>query len=342
MSHDSGTLEHSRRRISTGAGLAHDAGNLIGALGLYCDLMSRPGVISPDFQHYLTELRQLAVRGESLIERLLELDWSRFGMAPAGTGSPGSAFPPSPLRCNRQEPREEEMVNPAVALKSFQGLLARLAGPKVLLSIDCCCDEAFLPMDVESLERILVNLTTNAVHAMPTGGPLHLRWSMETGVESWYARNEDLTGHPQILLLSVEDMGRGMPPEMAESLSTGGPRAENSRSSRGDGRGLGLRIVRELVEASGGMLQIDSRPGEGTRVEMAWPLTLYTGEAKSDCMRQNASGGSFHSTADAAFSANITISSQGPVEAEQLQTGGQISAGFNQTIATGVGDSAIC
>src|ERR1700712_3222287 len=60
--------------IAEGPGLAHDAGNLLGALGLYCDLLDLPGVLRPEHLHYARELRLLSQRSGALINRLLEGD----------------------------------------------------------------------------------------------------------------------------------------------------------------------------------------------------------------------------------------------------------------------------
>src|SRR6476620_7798426 len=46
-------------RVAEGAGLAHDAGNLLGALSLYSELLSAPGVLNEEYREYATELRML-------------------------------------------------------------------------------------------------------------------------------------------------------------------------------------------------------------------------------------------------------------------------------------------
>jgi len=53
--------------------LRHDARNLMGALRLYCDLLSMPDVLKPEHRHYADELRLLNTRSEALIEHLIQL-----------------------------------------------------------------------------------------------------------------------------------------------------------------------------------------------------------------------------------------------------------------------------
>src|ERR1700744_1452709 len=54
-----------------GEALLHDARNLIGTLGLYCDLLSMPGVLKPQHRQYADDLRLVGTRSEALIERLI-------------------------------------------------------------------------------------------------------------------------------------------------------------------------------------------------------------------------------------------------------------------------------
>src|ERR1039457_3068034 len=56
------------------AEVAHDARNMVTALGLYCDLLEEPGVLNPAFHHYGNELRLVATASRRLVEKLVALD----------------------------------------------------------------------------------------------------------------------------------------------------------------------------------------------------------------------------------------------------------------------------
>lgn len=56
------------------AELAHDARNMVTALGLYCDLLEEPGVLTEPFGHYGNELRLVAAASRRLVEKLVTLD----------------------------------------------------------------------------------------------------------------------------------------------------------------------------------------------------------------------------------------------------------------------------
>src|ERR1019366_3115065 len=55
-----------------GEGLLHDARNLMGTLGLYCDLLSMPDVLKPEHRQYADDLRLVGTRSGALIEHLIE------------------------------------------------------------------------------------------------------------------------------------------------------------------------------------------------------------------------------------------------------------------------------
>ena len=100
------TLATLRGQGETLAEVAHDARNMVTALGLYCDLLEEPGVLTTPFMHYGHELRLVAAASRRLVERIVMIDAQSFdeqipgARAPARgvsmTGLPGPG--PSPHR----------------------------------------------------------------------------------------------------------------------------------------------------------------------------------------------------------------------------------------------------
>jgi signal transduction histidine kinase len=108
------------------------------------------------------------------------------------------------------------------------------------------------PVSVDSAQLLhaLLNVTLNAVQAMPDGGIL------EVGVER----------HDGVATLAVSDSGAGIDPERQASLFR--PFA----SGRTGGSGLGLAIVKRIVEAHGGSVELKSESGKGTTVTIDLPV----------------------------------------------------------------------
>ena len=240
-------LPLSMTSVAEGAGLAHDAGNLFGALGLYCDLLALPGVLREEHRHYAEELRLLSGRSRKLIDRLLN---------PRTTGV---------------ERVQEHVVVPEV-IEQCRGLLNKVARRAVQVQYE---SGTRTPVAVtrEALERILVNLTKNAAEASGNEAPILLRVScLRNGSKA--------TGNPQRIVLTIEDKGCGMSVATVKILMS-----EKQAAPTGP-HGLGFRVVRELVSASGGQLRLKSDSGCGTSVEITWSVAVETEQDSFEGQRQ--------------------------------------------------------
>jgi signal transduction histidine kinase len=110
-------------------------------------------------------------------------------------------------------------------------------------------------LDRELFGVALENLLSNAIEAMPDGGTLTLRTARaERGAET------------KRVVVSVEDTGRGMSPRQVERAF------DEFFSTKKSGGGLGLALVKRVVDAHGGTVQLSSHLGEGTHVMMNFPL----------------------------------------------------------------------
>jgi signal transduction histidine kinase len=105
----------------------------------------------------------------------------------------------------------------------------------------------------EQVERVLFNLLTNALRHTPTDGSVAV--AVETGGDE--------------VRVSVEDSGEGIAQDALGRMFDRFWRADRARS--GDGSGLGLAIARGLVEAQGGRIWAENRPGGGARVYFTLP-----------------------------------------------------------------------
>ncbi len=106
--------------------------------------------------------------------------------------------------------------------------------------------------DQVQANQILVNLMVNAIQAMPDGGKLTIR----TGC------------HPEHVFLSVEDTGIGMDDETLKHIFN----PFFTTKEKGEGTGLGLPMVQDIVKSHGGTIKVDSKPGQGSRFEVRLPI----------------------------------------------------------------------
>src|ERR1700688_499119 len=105
--------------------LAHDARNMVTALGLYCDLLEEPGVLAAPYTHYGSEVRLVAAARRRVVEKLVALDTRR---------DPGR-WPVKPETAERSRQAGRWDLLPAVLIDNLAGellanrnLLAALAG----------------------------------------------------------------------------------------------------------------------------------------------------------------------------------------------------------------------
>jgi len=155
----------------------------------------------------------------------------------------------------RQDDYAEETFDAASALADIQSMLRQLLKPEVELRF--ALDDAAAPirMDRDRFELMVLNIAANADHAMPHGGVFSI------GV----AQGDDGGS-----VLEFTDTGSGMGEEVLarvfEPFFTTKP--------AGEGTGLGLSVIRDLVTRVGGTISAHSQLGVGTTFKVALPAAV--------------------------------------------------------------------
>ncbi len=132
-------------------------------------------------------------------------------------------------------------------------------------------DVGELIADRRAVQQILLNLAANAVKFTQSGGCVTID-----------AARVMADGRP-MLEFSVSDTGIGIEPEDLQRIGTPFVRADNSYTRAQEGSGLGLSVVKGLVELHQGSMQLKSRPGEGTVVTIRLPVAgpqYFAGEGE--------------------------------------------------------------
>ena len=246
------------RKLTPALALLHDARNALASLYLLSGLLREPGVLAPSHAHFAEDLDQVT----GMLGGLLQ------GFAPGGT--PETEAPAAPRARTAGE-----------ALQGCAGLLQAVGGTRVAVHVSAESNLPPLRIEDGALARVLTNLVKNAAEAM-TGGSVTIT-----------ARRALGRTHKAVLV-HVSDDGPGIPAHALPSIFEPGFSSKPQRGGPDTAEpcGLGLAIVRELVEASGGAVRVASTRRRGTTFELRLPcraeetpITSVTGEKQFPGLR---------------------------------------------------------
>lgn len=166
------------------------------------------------------------------------------------------------LAFSRKQAAEPRLMDLNEAALGMKGMLERVIGEDVDLRVAADAVPATVVADPAQVEQIIMNLAVNARDAMPAGGRLTIR-------------TESLPGWVE---LSVSDTGQGIPEEIRQQIFE----PFFTTKEAGKGTGLGLALVRSIVEESDGRISVDSVVGQGTTFRVQFPLRTGDPVAERD------------------------------------------------------------
>jgi len=210
------------------AGVAHDLKNLLHVVDANAELAMEI-VTDPTVLESLQAVRDAAARSRDLAGTVLQ-----FG---------------------HNQVEGPVVLDPAELLQDCALLLRGALGPNQELVIDASAKGRRVFVPRKELERVLLNLVTNAREAMPQGGTVTL--AVRDGEPS-----HTRTGQ---VIIEVRDTGTGMTPDVLAMVR------RPFYTTKQGGTGLGLAMADQVMARAGGSLQIDSVAGEGTVVRCALP-----------------------------------------------------------------------
>jgi signal transduction histidine kinase/CHASE2 domain-containing sensor protein len=123
-------------------------------------------------------------------------------------------------------------------------------------------------IDADRIEQIVNNLVSNAIKYSPEGGVVRVQVLVGSPDDSLEEAGEG----GDSILIHVRDEGMGMTPEQVSSLFQKFYRTPDAQQRGIKGTGLGLFLVKQLVEAHGGRITVQSQPEQGTTFSVSLPL----------------------------------------------------------------------
>jgi nitrogen-specific signal transduction histidine kinase/CheY-like chemotaxis protein len=223
-------------------GIAHDFNNILGAIlgnvGLVIETLGEAHEVSPN----LREIHKASVRARALVRQILTF--------------------------SRREPQEliPQSLRPVVE-ETYRLLRATLpAGVELEMSVGE--EDPHAMADATQIQQVLMNLGTNAWHALPDPG--NGRISIGLGVDDLDAASALAAGGlpaGRYVHLWVTDNGVGMSAEVKQRIFE----PFFTTKPVGQGTGLGLSVAHGIVLAHSGAITVDSEPGQGTTLRLYFP-----------------------------------------------------------------------
>ncbi len=222
-------------------GIAHDFNNILGVVIGYSELSSYMVPKDSPVQEKLQRIYAAGMRAKDLVHQILTF--------------------------SRKSNRELRPLRPVPLVKEALKLLRSSLPTTIEINQDCQADVFPVVADPTQIHQIVMNLCTNAAHAMePDGGRLDVSLSQVRLTAS------DIRLHPGLdagdyLKISVRDTGRGIAPEIMPNIFD----PYFSTKDKDKGTGLGLAVVHGIVKSYKGAVSVYSEPDNGATFNVYIP-----------------------------------------------------------------------
>ena len=253
-------------------GIAHDFNNLLTGILLYCDLLSA-GLESGGVEAYGLETHGLQAHEFETHE--LERSGLRQHVEEVRmAGQQGAALTQQLLAIAGRQAAQPRPIPINGIVASTENLLRRLIGEQIelVVALDSALDSGALLVlaDPVQLRQILMNLVLNARDAMPQGGKI---WLITRAAEfpGQASSNAEAGIARRAVSLTVKDNGCGMDADTRARLFE----PFFTTKKPGKGTGLGLATVQRIVNEVGGMIEVESKPGQGASIEVLLPASTF-------------------------------------------------------------------
>lgn len=237
-------IQHLQKMNAIGrlaGGVAHDFNNILGAIYMYCDLMSKNKDNVLVIADCVKEVRRAADRGADLVSQLLLFS------------------------------RKQELTVGSIDLNrlilELLSMLRRLTDEHITLDTSLTTRLPEIQANAGQVEQIIINLIINGRDAMPNGGKILIETHL-THVDMIYSSSHLSIVPGNYVVLTVSDEGTGIEPEVLEHLFE----PFFTTKPFGKGTGLGLSTVYGIVKAYSGTIEVESVVGQGSKFKIYFPV----------------------------------------------------------------------
>ena len=244
------TKEASRVRVEFLAKISHELRTPLNAIIGFSELMMQDprGLANEQYRAYISDIHLSGRHLLDIINDILD-----FAKAEAGQ-----------LVLFESNVDVHQVVH---AIERLLGPRARDAG--IELKVHIPADLPLLWCDERKLKQMLLNLVNNAVKFTPSGGTIEIAARLE------------LEG----FVLAVQDNGIGIAEDDIDRVLEPFVQAETTLSRRQEGTGLGLALVKAMIEIHGGRLRLESQLGKGTSAELLLPAERISAAREDENQR---------------------------------------------------------
>ena len=245
-------------------GIAHDFNNILAAIVGNVQLAMMDVPADHPATESLEQISQASARAKTLVQQILTFA--------------------------RQRPLQRQVIAAAAVVDESVRLLRASVPAGVEFVCDISPDAPDVLADATQFEQVIINLGTNAWHALD-GAPGQIRIGLHgVTVDDVAARAVNGLQAGRWAVLSVTDSGRGMEPEVLERIFE----PFFTTKHAGKGTGLGLSVVHGIVQTHGGAMHVRSGPQQGTCFDIYFPDAGSTARPQEPAPLALARGGGQH------------------------------------------------
>jgi PAS domain S-box-containing protein len=223
-------------------GIAHDFNNILSSVLGYAELARMKNEKGDPIEDDINQVIKAGIRARDLVKQIL-------------------AF-------SRQSEIKKDAITVAPIVKEAIKLLRASLPSTIEIRLNVTALEATVMADPTQMHQIVMNLSTNAAHAMKDKGGVLTVDLNEVGLDMHSVQHYPGLEPGRYLRMSVSDTGTGIPGDIIGKIFD----PFFTTKERGEGTGMGLSVVHGIIKEMGGAITVYSEPGTGTTFHILLPL----------------------------------------------------------------------